>query len=145
MVACRGRTAWRAAAFDHSATRFQLTLGHAGVPCAACHTSLKARGAGDRLSFAGLGTACGGCHRDVHAGQFARDGQTACERCHEGGAWKPAPGFDHGRDTAYRLDGRHALVPCASCHKAETRSGVTLTRYKPLGMACIDCHSGRKS
>ncbi len=143
-VTCHNLDSWRAAAFDHSATRFPLTLGHAGVPCAACHTSLKSRGPTDRLNFAGLGTACVSCHRDVHAGQFAREGVTACERCHASGAWKPVPGFDHGRDTAYPLDGRHAQVACASCHKTETRNGVNVTRYKPLGMTCIDCHSGRK-
>jgi len=144
-VACHNAESWRAAAFDHSATRFPLTLGHAGVTCAACHASLKGRGPSDKVTFTGLSITCASCHADVHAGQFARAGQTACERCHAGASWKPAPGFDHNRDAAYRLDGRHSQAPCAACHKSEIRNGVSLTRYKPLGMACIDCHSGRKS
>jgi hypothetical protein len=144
-LACHRLESWRAATFDHSATRFPLTLGHVGVACVACHTAIKARGPGDRLSFTGLASTCASCHRDIHAGQFVRDGQTACARCHVGASWKPATGFDHGRDTTYRLDGRHSQVPCASCHKSETRNGITVTTYRPLGTACADCHIGRKT
>jgi hypothetical protein len=144
-VACHNPMSWRAAAFDHSATSFPLTLGHATVACAACHKSLNTRGATERTSFTGLSSTCASCHSDVHAGQFARGGQTACERCHGGVSWKPAPGFDHNRDTAYPLDGRHAQVSCASCHRTEIKDGVSRTRYKPVGTACADCHTGRKT
>ncbi len=141
---CHGMESWRTSSFDHSVTRFPLTLGHASVACAACHTS-AAGGPKGRPSFTGLSPACASCHRDIHAGQFAREGKTGCERCHTGPSWKPASGFDHGRDSAYRLDGAHFKAPCGSCHRAETLAGVTVVRYKPLGKACVGCHGGKKS
>jgi hypothetical protein len=115
------------------------------VTCVACHTSLKARRSGERLSFAGLSVACDSCHRDVHAGQFIREGKTTCERCHEGPTWRNTLRFDHNRDSAYALDGAHSRTPCLGCHKVEMSNGIALTRYKPLGKACADCHTGRKS
>ena len=44
--------------------------------------------------------------------------------------------FDHARDSAYRLDGAHARLACAACHRPETRNGVTFVRYKPLPTTC---------
>ena len=142
---CHNTNSWRAGSFDHAATRFPLTRGHERVTCAACHTSLKTRKAGEPLTFKGLGTTCASCHRDVHAGQLAREGQTLCERCHTGAAWKPAEGFSHNRDATYALDGQHARVPCASCHRPETIAGQIVVRYKPLGATCANCHAGKKS
>lgn len=144
-LACHRIDSWKGGSFDHSTTQFPLTLGHARVPCAACHLSLKARSRDSIPSFAGLSVGCDSCHRDPHVGQFAREGRTSCERCHDRLAWTPAPGFDHTRDSIYPLDGVHSKTPCDSCHKVETQGGVTFTRYKPLGLACASCHAGRKT
>jgi hypothetical protein len=69
----------------------------------------------------------------VHAGQF---GKRACESCH---------GVEDWRSTAKHpiaLDGKHATLPCASCHAPTTlRSGEVATRYALGYRACKDCHA----
>ena len=130
-------------AFDHGQTRYPLTGSHARVACGACHGRRESASA--PLRFAGVPLSCDGCHRDPHQGQFARGAAgSACERCHTTDNLK-ASRFDHGRDAAWRLDGAHAKVACAQCHKPETRDGATFIRYKPLAKTCSGCHgpSGR--
>lgn len=141
---CHTQDSWRRGAFDHAATRFPLVLGHSTVPCASCHKPVAGRRASEPLAFTGLVTTCASCHEDIHAGQFAKGGVTACDRCHEGAAFRPAPRFDHNRDASWPLDGRHVQVPCASCHRGELREGRNVVRYKPLATSCAACHSGRK-
>jgi hypothetical protein len=136
--ACHTVESWRAASFDHDRTRFALAGGHARAPCAACHRG-KGEAAG-ALRLAGLPTTCAGCHQDPHQGQFAREGRPApCERCHTGqdlGASR----FAHAK-TAWPLDGAHARLPCAACHRLETRAGVAYVRYRPLPTTCRGCHT----
>jgi hypothetical protein len=137
--ACHGESDWRAAGFDHARTRYPLTGRHAAVPCAGCHP--RAGGApGAPAVFAGRPLDCAGCHRDAHGGQLARAGVTACERCHDTSGFVPATGFDHARDSRYPLDGRHAGVPCAGCHRSEATAEGGRVRYKPLPVTCEGCH-----
>ena len=79
------------------------------------------------------------CHPDdPHAGQFA--GRT-CDSCH-GNRTFGIPAFDHER-TDYELDGAHIGLDCAACHFSEPASdGSQVTRYRPLGTECTDCHGG---
>jgi hypothetical protein len=131
--------------FEHDATRFPLAGGHVKASCAACHKKIDVGTPRARTQFTGLPLVCESCHRDVHAGQFAVSGATRCERCHGIDVWK-ADRFDHNRDASYHLDGAHAKVACAKCHRSETREGRAVVRYKPLASNCRDCHaSGGKS
>jgi hypothetical protein len=143
--ACHRVDSWREVAFDHGQTRFALAGRHARVSCNGCHRRAEAGRPTGPLRFAGVPRACAGCHRDPHQGQFAAaGGATDCERCHTTDDLK-ATKFDHARESRYRLDGAHARLACAACHRPETKDGATFTRYKPLPTTCIGCHgpSGR--
>jgi hypothetical protein len=130
---CHRTEAWAAVAFDHARTRFPLEEGHARVACRSCHP-----GTGGALAFAGRGAACAGCHKDPHAGQFARNGRTDCARCHTAAGWARFR-FDHDRETSFPLVGAHRNVTCAGCHLRHTPAGRVM-RYSGLGKACADCH-----
>lgn len=138
---CHVTESWREARVDHAKTRFPLTGGHARTSCAACHRKAAAPGAAPAaLVLTGIPVTCEACHQDPHRGQFVANGKlAACDRCHTTENLK-ATRFAHNRDSVYALDGAHARVPCAACHRAETRSGVTFIRYKPLPTTCKGCH-----
>lgn len=129
--------------FDHELwTGYPLMPEHARLECAACHPSSAdaAGGVGERRHFGrSAGTACADCHEDPHVGQFARDGATDCARCHaDGGELR----FDHGRDARFALDGTHAELDCAACHRPwPLEGGGEAVRFKPLGTECADCHA----
>jgi hypothetical protein len=138
---CHTVDSWRTVNFDHARTRYPLSGRHATVACLPCHKRPDSGAAGGAaaMRFTALAQACGGCHLDPHEGQFARGGTTSCERCHTTSDLE-ASRFDHSRDAAYRLDGAHARVACAACHRAETRDGARFVRYKPLPTTCRGCH-----
>jgi hypothetical protein len=137
--ACHRVDSWRQVTFDHAQTRYPLSGSHARVACAPCHRRAET-GAAARLRFTGVPHACDTCHRDPHQGQFARARDAvACERCHTTDNLH-ASKFDHSRDAAWRLDGAHARIACAGCHRSEARGGVTFVRYKPLPTTCRGCH-----
>ncbi|HPF69942.1 MAG TPA: hypothetical protein PLQ13_04650, partial [Candidatus Krumholzibacteria bacterium] len=129
-------------AFDHGKTGFGLEGSHAGKDCRTCHTTKYVvdpgvlRRAGKELdrTFLGLEPACKACHKDIHVGQFKQD----CTSCHDTGKWKPAPRFDHAK-TTYPLEGKHAQVDCAKCHKPAEAPKPTV--FAGLAHAnCTDCH-----
>jgi len=147
---CHNTTDWDLATFDHSQTGFPLTGAHVGTACTACHAPETLPDGRVVRRFAGLSTECASCHGEgstlepppvlsPHRGQF--EGQ-ACDSCHDTQAFTIAA-FDHSR-TRFPLDGAHEAVPCAACHRTESApDGTTFVRFKPLGTACADCHSGR--
>jgi hypothetical protein len=137
---CHDTTGWDRAAFDHGQTRFALVGAHARTACPACHKKLEAGTPRKRLVFAGAPVTCEGCHGDPHRGQFRKAGRaTACERCHASDTLA-ASLFDHSRDSAWPLDGAHARVPCASCHRREKEKDTSFVRYVPLPRTCAGCH-----
>lgn len=139
---CHTDESWRLAKFDHAKTRFALVGGHARTACGKCHKKVDVGTPRERVGFAGTPRKCEKCHVDTHRGQFRAGGKkVACDRCHAATTLK-ASLFDHAR-SAWPLDGAHARVPCASCHRRETRDGVTFVRYKPLPTTCIGCHGPR--
>ena len=89
---------------------------------------------------------CLSCHKPVAERIRAkkgvhRDVTTECTRCHVEHAGVDAElrpfnlaSFDHGRDAAYALEGRHAAVAkdCAKCHTSRS--------YLTLSPACTTCH-----
>jgi len=134
---CHAATAWATVRFDHARTGFPLAGAHVRAPCRACHP-----GEGGTLAPAGRPTSCSGCHRDPHAGPFARrfgrDGRTDCAVCHEPTSWESMR-FDHDRRTSFPLQGAHRSVPCAQCHLRE-EEGRRMIRYSGLGRTCSACH-----
>jgi hypothetical protein len=137
--ACHDVASWRTVEFDHASTTYPLTGRHADVGCAQCHREATAAATPAHLRFAGVSRTCEGCHRDPHQGQFDRGAGTGCDRCHTTADLR-ATRFDHNRDSAYRLDGAHARLACAACHREEIRNGVGVVRYRPLPTTCSGCH-----
>ncbi|MBP7147004.1 MAG: hypothetical protein KBD01_05630 [Acidobacteria bacterium] len=144
---CHGVDTFRVSTYGeqaHRGARFPLDGAHRAIPCAECHRELapspaRAKPEQVRLPFEIAGQACADCHRDPHAGQFAKGDGTRCDACHEQAAFRPAPRFRHDR-TAFPLDGAHAKVACEKCHTARLEGGVRTVLYRPLAHACQDCH-----
>ena len=139
---CHNTKGWGTILFDHSKTGFVLLSAHQSVHCISCHTKNN-RGV---IRISGLNSRCNTCHTDIHNGQFA-DAEnlvnTECQRCHQPDDWHK-PVFDHNKDSAFPLKGRHAELLCRECHKTENKNGRIFVRYKPLAVTCLSCH-GNKS
>jgi len=137
---CHQVVAWAEVRFDHDReTRFPLTGGHAGRTCASCHVP----DAAGMVRYTGLPVACASCHADAHAGQFAppRGGPTECARCHSTAGWTPTS-FEHRPPfTTFELQGKHASVACAGCHReVPVAAGVRAKRYRGIPSTCEGCH-----
>ncbi|MCA9292910.1 MAG: hypothetical protein KDA20_03760 [Phycisphaerales bacterium] len=124
-------------------TGYALIGAHAEAKCADCHGSARGvRGRGYKLPS----TACAACHEDVHLGQFVEAGQVDCARCHTERATFEQPTFDHQRDSRFPLDEQHIGLECSQCHRpARASNGQVITRYRPLGHECQDCHGFHSS
>jgi hypothetical protein len=137
--ACHAVAAWRQLQFDHARdTKYPLAGKHAKAACRSCH-----RQAPDgAVRWRPLDAACGACHADPHAAQFAVAGATDCGRCHEPEGWKQPLKFVH-RDpfTKFLLEGKHAPLACAKCHAEVAVGGAKIRRYRPLPQACEGCHA----
>jgi hypothetical protein len=158
---CHDAERWRPAVVSvaaHADFGFALEAAHRAVPCTGCHAELKSRPDVSSLVLASHAAplafdqnrrACVACHEDVHQGQFAaRREQGACQTCHGVESWRPAARFMHDRDTAFKLEGAHARVACASCHPTVKGSGGrAAVRYHGVPADCVSCHgpTGRPS
>jgi hypothetical protein len=118
---CHNEARWKVERLDHSRTRFPLSGRHARIECQACHKSLQYRDAPRD---------CYGCHRadDKHRLALGRK----CETCHNARDWR-AWDFEH-RKTRFPLDGAHARVPCAACHREPAEEPLR------IGTTCVACH-----
>lgn len=154
--------------FDHSTTGYKLVGAHARLVCAACHDRTHADTA-VRLRFRDaanvpyprpVATDCLSCHRDYHAGAFAKaaGGGAVCANCHTQTAWTPTT-FDVKRhaSTAFPLEGAHLAVPCLDCHGSPATGSLRFRFEKTTcqachaptnphgtqfaGRACADCHT----
>ena len=119
---CHDPAAWSRARFDHDRTGFALGGAHARVFCESCHPDNR---------FADTAKTCNGCHAadDTHGGRYGE----RCESCHVTAAWRSLV-FDHGRDTGFGLDGRHATARCEACHTRPLGN-------KPPPATCNACHA----
>ncbi len=117
-------------AFNHGQTAFSL-MNHArdfagaALTCAGCHPGSKT---GD---FATSDQSCADCHGNhdqtfmaEHVGKYGPN----CASCHNGAG--NMTGFDHAR--VFVLDGAHAGVDCAACHKEQV--------FRDTPSACSGCH-----
>jgi hypothetical protein len=128
--------------FDHERTRYPLRGRHATVACAKCHGPKLA--GGQKPAF----DRCDRCHRDSHAGLATLAGRPAdCVACHSVQGWKPSTySVSAHQASAYPLEGRHALVPCAKCHpqgpdSLAARLGAARVLLRPARGGCLDCHT----
>jgi hypothetical protein len=132
---CHTITTWSAGVFDHSATGFLLTNGHAGVPCSSCHVN-------NNYGLKTAPSACGdsGCHltrwgqttNPMHSTSGSAFLPTNCANCHTTLGWDTAT-FDHSV-TGFALTGAHVSppTPCISCHVSNN--------YQLKSAACYGCH-----
>lgn len=136
--ACHDTRSWaNIRGFDHSKTKFPLLGAHRVVKCGDCH---KVPTGGTQVQFKGTSQVCEDCHKDAHAGQFAKAGKTPCTDCHNSQRWVPST-FDHDTRTHFPLQGGHSGVACNKCH-TQTRSigGKAVIIYKQAPSKCSDCH-----
>jgi nitrate/TMAO reductase-like tetraheme cytochrome c subunit len=132
-TSCHADGSWRTTKVDHSRTSFALVGKHATLACDACH---KQPAVQVKLQQADR---CATCHADVHRGNFSQD----CKACHSEFGFDRAV-FDHST-TGFSLEGKHAGIACADCHKGVVigeRAGVRLVAdFSGLKTACASCHA----
>ena len=134
---CHEVKSFHAVRFDHDReSRFALTGAHVKAACAACHTA-----SAGVVQYKPVDTACASCHADPHAGQFAKAAaRSDCAACHGTGDWKKTTFVHKPPFTSYELDGKHAQVACASCHRQVSARGAQVTQYRGLPVTCAGCH-----
>ena len=142
-VRCHTFQGWkgRQVLFDHARdSRYPLTGKHAEAPCAACHRRAAAGVAATERPFRlyDIGAECADCHKDPHAPTLGAD----CRRCHTENAWRGRDnlGFDHNRDSRFRLIGKHAAESCSKCHVPKPGEGPASAAFKGLDTRCEACH-----
>lgn len=140
-ASCHNPRSWTLTSFDHDRmTRFPLKGAHRSAECAACHKQPP--------KVVKPPVTCIGCHAadDAHKGTRGQD----CERCHTATAWKSV-NFNHDTMTRFPLAGKHAALPCQSCHirpaselKLSAECGACHAKDDAhagkLGQACGRCH-----
>ena len=133
---CHVSDNWQKITFDHKTTNYTLVGGHLKAQCADCHIDKKSNPA--KQTFKGLSQQCANCHKDIHGGQFAKNGVTDCTLCHTTEGWN-GKNFNHD-NTNYKLDGEHKNVACVMCHKTTLADNKNIKLYKIEKYKCIDCH-----
>lgn len=135
---CHTEATFRGARFDHaSRTTFALDGKHAGLECAACHTTVSPREvplARKVVDYRGASRECVACHatKDPHKGEFGR----ACDSCHRTATFDVKAFVHAGAADFYR--GSHATVACDKCHvPGRTPIGTGSSKPSP---ACATCH-----
>lgn len=137
---CHRETGFRPSTYllpAHAGARFPLEGAHTAVACDRCHTVAVISGTETRLFRWTKVPGCESCHKDVHRGEFASLKVDGCASCHTTQAWRSTQ-YDHSR-TAFRLDGKHRLVPCAGCHRRKGPQGQW--RFRGTPAECAGCHA----
>ena len=121
-----------ASKFSHDNAKFRLAGKHKAVDCAKCHM-VKITDGKKFQQFTGLQYSnCTSCHKDPHNNQFGQN----CRKCHSEESFQNVQnmsGFDHDK-TGYKLEDKHLIVNCKSCHKNKLTD--------PLKHDfCKDCHA----
>ncbi|HXC32449.1 MAG TPA: hypothetical protein VNZ56_08260 [Verrucomicrobiae bacterium] len=136
-ASCHPITTWSAGNFNHSATGFPLTNGHANVACALCHIN-------NNYSLAIAATGCGNsqCHltdwqqtnNPVHSTSGTAFAAANCSNCHTTAGWDAAS-FDHSV-TGFTLVGTHMSPTPTACSACHVNNNYTLNSSD-----CYGCHS----
>lgn len=124
---CHTAASWKtmsggdgARGFDHGKTGFPLTGRHTEAGCTDCHHSdVRVR------------RECSSCHHDEHNGSQGSD----CAACHSPASWQMASAIELHRSTRLPLTGVHALLDCATCHRAPAGK-----RFVSAPSDCVACH-----
>ena len=129
---CHGNDTFKPAInFKHSTAKYQLTGSHQEVACEKCH-KIGSHNGQKFQEFTGIPfKTCTNCHKDPHNNQFGQN----CVDCHNGESFqavKNMSNFDHSK-TAFKLEDKHQVVTCKSCHKTKFTDPVKHTK-------CLDCH-----
>lgn len=136
--ACHDLGAFAPATFtvaQHRNTRYPLDGGHQRVRCAACHrTAPRGAAGGTFVQFRPAFSRCRDCHADPH--QPAPPLPRECADCHTLQGYVPST-VDVAGHARFRfaLEGAHRAVPCAGCHRLQTKSFTAPTQ-------CAACHDG---
>jgi hypothetical protein len=123
---CHNASGWKGTRFEHDRdTKFPLRNKHKTTRCDSCH---KDAGMREKLPVK-----CAACHQrdDNEKGHKGNYGDK-CETCHNEKSFKPAV-FEHGRDTAFPLAGKHVAARCDACHRGPLYRTKTESR-------CYACH-----
>lgn len=143
---------------QHDQTRYRLEQAHRVVACNGCHAEeprlaarlpraveqeLRRNKRPLLVSYATFDfpkqlERCEVCHADIHAGQLA-ERAGGCPACHRQSSWAELF-FDHERDSRFPLVGKHKEAQCGSCHSPQRIGSLRAVRYKPLPLACGECH-----
>jgi hypothetical protein len=112
------------------------------VPCAKCHDFTTPQG--KKPAFA----TCTSCHQDAHAGAATLAGKSVdCAACHDVTGFTPSTfTVAQHRSAKYPLEGKHAAVRCAGCHRTDaaapiSRYGTARVIMRPGVGRCVDCHA----
>ena len=118
--------------FDHDKASFKLAGKHKSVECVECH-KITLLGGNKFQQFADVPYSnCTSCHKDPHQNKYGQN----CRQCHSEESFQIVSGlknFDHNK-TDYRLEGKHMIVNCKSCHKTRFTDPLRHDR-------CTDCHT----
>ncbi|MBX3462248.1 MAG: hypothetical protein KF830_03685 [Planctomycetes bacterium] len=154
-TACHAATHFAPPLFDrgqHERTALPLTGRHTEIDCHECHTDPGDEGA---RRFRGTPSRCEQCHADAHAGRFAHAStrlaavpQGACAACHGTTAFAHVDhqAFDHAAWTEFPIDGAHAQIDCADCHRPQPAPDATGRRFGRVPRhgdgfgGCATCH-----
>ena len=135
---CHLTDSWNTISFDHALTTFPLSGKHKSVNCGECHYKEEKPGKKVFL-FISLNSKCEYCHKDIHYGQFIKNGNSDCGRCHTFNDWKPDK-FDHNK-TRFSLEGAHQKLECSRCHPTVTVSNNQYVKYNLEDFRCASCHT----
>lgn len=118
---------------QHEMSAFPLEGGHLATPCNACHMKEN------KWKFNLPDKQCQSCHDDIHRGYISEKYYPgkSCNSCHTTETWSNI-GFDHAL-TGWKLEGKHGLVQCASCHIDKTGKEI-IQKFTGLGRECVNCH-----
>lgn len=132
---CHSTKKWGKISFNHTKdTTFPLKAKHKKTPCKSCHA--KRTIIDKKSKKKKKARKCYACHNydDSHNGVFGKK----CNKCHVEKGWDK-PKFNHGRDTKFKLKGRHKKITCNSCHKKKVDMSKN-KKKKKRDTSCISCH-----
>ncbi len=132
------------AVFNHDKqTDYKLSGKHRDIQCESCHRN--------NPYLHKTPSQCSKCHKDedVHQGVYGQQ----CHSCHSSKNWQSIH-FDHNRDTDFKLNNKHNLTRCDSCHRSNPYKNKTVRScyscHKPddkhqgsQGKQCENCHNDK--
>jgi hypothetical protein len=125
--------------FDHDRdTSFTLIGAHKKQSCRKCHVKGKSKSPK---------TSCVSCHlkdsAHVAGGQDRFKGRN-CADCHGNTEFSKNVTFDHTKETAFELGGKHGTLSCTECHRRKPKAEVKTpedTFEFFASNSCIGCHA----